>query len=172
MIARSIATQRTLLCASKAHRSPFFRPCEVKKRRARRIISNKPLPPCRDADRCVSPPPSSCKRMVSPANSSRAKISSRKLTCKASLCLCVASALAIGLNQTVQPGTHGRQIILPAPLTFARRKLGIPPLHFFLEIHTHARHHFQIPHHCPPDSVGNSLAVLAQLDQRRQQFRF
>src|SRR5271163_2054586 len=128
MIAKSMATQRTLLCASKTHRSPFFRPREAKKSRACPIILSK------DAACCVSPP-SSCK-----------------------------SSSAIRLNQTVQPRAHGRQIILPAPLPFSRRKIRIPPLHFFFKIHTHARHHFQIPHHRPPNSIRNPLAFLAQLE--------
>src|SRR5579863_10290429 len=79
---------------------------------------------------------------------------------------------AIHSDQPLQPCVHRRQIILPPPLAFASWKLRIAALHFFLKVHTHPCHHFEILHHSTTDSVCDLFTVSRQLLQRGQKFWF
>src|SRR6266851_2844188 len=193
MSARSIATHRILFAASNPHRSPFCSSREAINVRALRTSSSNSFP----VTPVLCPSQISARIRVSAASRSCENISPIKGTPEFTICFAklpyaslralrappfASSAikffsafpgclsLVITSHQFVQPLAHRRQVILPTPLSPPRLELRISPLHFLLEVNPHARHHFQIPHHCLCNLVGDRLAFTTQLLQSRQQF--
>ena len=180
MIARSSAIHSMLFAASSAQRSPFFNPRAARNARAcptrvstslpcnrRRLAFSKLLQDRstlrlrRAGRKCFRE--SSCACVGAGALTCPAERSSAILECHKTIWRAGSPAqtrtscpyvvlLAERFDQLLQPLTHRRQIIFPAPFALASGKLGIPPLHFFFEVHTHAGHDFQIFHNRLSDS--------------------
>jgi hypothetical protein len=74
-------------------------------------------------------------------------------------------------GQPLHAAARRRQIILPAPLSLARGKLGIAALHFFFEVHAHAGHHLEVLDHRLADTDRDRFALGRQFLQRHHQFR-
>ena len=59
--------------------------------------------------------------------------------------------------------------MFPAPLPGARGEIGIAALHFFLEMHAHPRHQFQVPDYGFRNRRGYGLTVGVESLQGGQQ---
>src|ERR1017187_2048615 len=171
MSARSMATQRMLFAASNPHRSPFCRPLEAINVLALRTNSSNSPP----VTLVTCPSRISARIRVSAAVRSSEKISPTNGMSVLTIWIAgprsrrTPRILVGSRHQLPQPLAHRRQIILPTPFSPARLKLRIPSLHFLFKIHTHARHHLQIPYHSFRNPVGDGLTFTTQLLQSRQQ---
>src|SRR5713226_4296459 len=66
------------------------------------------------------------------------------------------------LDETLEIGTQGREIILPVQDAGARRKLGIALADSLFEKHTHAGHDLEVADTGSSDAVADGIGFGAQ----------
>src|SRR6266496_4160960 len=78
--------------------------------------------------------------------------------------------LAVHSHQSSQTFIHRRQIIFPAPLAFPGWEVWITAPQLFFEIHAHARHQSEVPHHRPAGAISDFFAFSRKLLEGDQEF--